>query len=370
MFNFTREKLFRSTPKIFSSLASLALKPLGSGRTMTLQIDITNACNLSCTHCYHSHHKNKGALKLKDWLLVIEQFNEYIRKYGLNPKVVLCGGEPLASPLLFPLLEIITTQIPQVKISILTNGTLLSEKKVVLFKKFENQLRFQISLDGSSAKLHDFYRGEGNFKRTINGMQNLTKHGLRFGILAVLTQRNSHYIEDFFKLARKYEAPSMNFTRFITEGYGRSLHDSGKDAPLAPIDLKVALQKIQIFSEKYLIKSTAADPLSTILHPAVGVASNYWASVVVSYKGEILLSSRSGHVIGHVLKDGIEKTIHESSIIKKLLKKQIPSCTGCIYLPSCGGDRTAAFASSGSFLGPDPGCWIINQENNKEKNYA
>jgi sulfatase maturation enzyme AslB (radical SAM superfamily) len=39
-----------------------------------LQIDITNACNLACTHCYLPHHKNSGALKFEDWCRVVDQF--------------------------------------------------------------------------------------------------------------------------------------------------------------------------------------------------------------------------------------------------------------------------------------------------------
>lgn len=40
--------------------------PLVDGQQpiLTVQLDITNACNLVCDHCYLPHHKNHGALTL------------------------------------------------------------------------------------------------------------------------------------------------------------------------------------------------------------------------------------------------------------------------------------------------------------------
>ncbi len=51
----------------------------------------------------------------------------------------------------------------------------------------------------------------------------------------------------------------------------------------------------------------------------------------------------------------------------------IEKCGSCPEYNHCGGDRNAAYAENGNFLGPDPGCWI-DLENNiqlqKGKFYA
>jgi hypothetical protein len=44
--------------------------------------------------------------------------------------------------------------------------------------------------------------------------------------------------------------------------------------------------------------------------------------------------------------------------MKALRHGDIEGCGECHYYGQCGGDRTAAFAATGSFLKKDPACWI------------
>ena len=102
---------------------------------MALDVYLTNACNLRCAHCYHPHHKNEGALSLGEWQGVILQYKSLVEKMRYRPAIVICGGEPLASPFLVPMLEFIKREVPKSAISILTNGTLVNEKLAADLKK-------------------------------------------------------------------------------------------------------------------------------------------------------------------------------------------------------------------------------------------
>ena len=91
--------------RIVSSIESFLLNRINVDRFLPIQLDITNACNLRCVHCYHPHHKNDGALSLNEWKEILSQYKALIEKMKFRPSVVICGGEPLVSPLLWPILD-------------------------------------------------------------------------------------------------------------------------------------------------------------------------------------------------------------------------------------------------------------------------
>ncbi len=80
-------------------LLKKAIKHIGGQKNMAIQLDITNACNLKCSHCYHSNHKNTGALNLEGWLEILDQYDKMLQTLKLQPYIVICGGEPTLSPL-------------------------------------------------------------------------------------------------------------------------------------------------------------------------------------------------------------------------------------------------------------------------------
>ena len=79
------------------------------------------------------------------------------------PYFIICGGEPLISPLLRPLIKAINEKWKDVQITILTNGTIYKEADVQFLKDYNIYL--QISLDGHNSQTHDEKRGKGTFKK-------------------------------------------------------------------------------------------------------------------------------------------------------------------------------------------------------------
>ena len=160
------------------------MKAINVDRYLPLQLDITNACNLRCVHCYHPHHNNEGALSLENWKEILLQYKNLIQKMKYRPWIILCGGEPLASPYLLPLLAFITQEMPQSSLSILTNGTLVKEPLLSKLQAFPN-LQFQVSLDGPDADRHDQIRGKGNFEKALAGIRSLKSNGFEVNVLSV-----------------------------------------------------------------------------------------------------------------------------------------------------------------------------------------
>ena len=203
-----------------------------------IQLDINNACNLTCDHCYHPHHKNQGALTFEEWLKVLDQHESLTRKLRMVPGVTLCGGEPTLAPFLIPLLKNIRKRFPTCDLNVQSNGTLITPEMAREFKSFNMNL--QISLDGPDAERNDIIRGKGNFDKAMAGCRELGENGVPFYHQAVLSHRTLPWIADFFEMAKKTGATDMNFTRLIMEGYAKELPICGKDSPLIGWELKKA----------------------------------------------------------------------------------------------------------------------------------
>lgn len=90
----------------------------------SIELAITYSCNLHCKGCY--------AADLKEQIMMPKaQIKEILDRYK-PMHVNLTGGEPLLYP---DLLEIIATIPKSVVVSLVTNGSLLTEEKLIELKK-------------------------------------------------------------------------------------------------------------------------------------------------------------------------------------------------------------------------------------------
>ena len=352
--------------KIVSSIEAFLLKRINADRFLPIQLDITNACNLRCVHCYHPHHKNDGALSLVEWKQILSQYKNLVQKMRFRPSVVICGGEPLVSPLLWPILDYVQSEMPTAEICILSNGTLVTEMTASKLQRYP-QMRFQVSLDGPDSSRHDQIRGAGNFEKALRGVRILRGSGLKVNVLSVLSKKTAPWMEDFFRLAVAEGFDSMNFIRFIPEGYGRRLLEASEDQPLIGFELKNAMENIIRLMAKYHVRSHVQAPLFELVAPGLGRSGRFWESIVVDYQGFVIASSRSQLRLGHALHDGLKKVFTESEVFKSLRRGKVDGCGACSLYSVCGGDRNAAYAATGDFLGIDPGCWILGEQKTNER---
>ncbi len=321
-----------------------------------LQIDITNACNLACTHCYLPHHKNSGALTFPDWCRVIDQYHDLLTKLHMQADIVICGGEPLLAPFLFPLVEYIRERFPDCEICILTNGILVTAEIAKEMKKWS--LTAQVSIDGPDEARHDLFRGAGSLEKTLKGCELLYETGVPFHHLAVLSKRTSAWISDFFDVAKKTGATKMNFVRLVAFGHAEALAASGADRPLKGLPLKQALTDVLTLSREKGVETNTDQSLFHLIEPGLGSPNNIgFSGLVVDYQGRIKVSSRVPSCIGHVFEEGLEKLFFEHPVMQKLRRGEIEGCGTCPDLKKCRGDRNASFESFGHFFGPDEGCF-------------
>ena len=151
-----------------------------------LYLNMTKECNLRCTYCYAAARKEKSnsCLTIDDYKRILEESKNIIHDEYLE--VNFTGGEPLLSPNTIPVAKMCKEMGFNTKI--LTNATLINENNVKeLVKTFDS---FKISLDGSTAEFHDYYRGKGSYEKTVKAIQLLKENNADVQLAMVVTKEN------------------------------------------------------------------------------------------------------------------------------------------------------------------------------------
>lgn len=208
-------------------------------------------CNLSCKYCYYLEKANlyrsedkAGRFTMSDELL--ECFvREYIESQTM-PQVLFTwhGGEALMRPLSF-YKRVVELQKRyargmQIDNSIQTNGTLLTDEWCEFFR--ENGWLVGVSIDGPQ-EFHDEYRrnkmGQPSFRKVMQGINLLNKHGVEWNALAVINDFNADYPLDFYNFFKEINCHYIQFTPIVerlfshTDGRHLASPKNYGDVPLA-----------------------------------------------------------------------------------------------------------------------------------------
>ncbi len=333
------------------------IKTVSARRRVRVQLDITNACNLACSHCYHSNHSDAGSISIEEWYSILTQVKNFTSAYMLEPEFVICGGEPMASKKLLPVIDRIFADWPNTSTMLLTNGTITPQK--VLDNLRTRNVSVQVSLDGPDSTRHNEVRGKGSFERTVAGIERFKSAGISVQILTILSQKTMPWIEEFFANAKALDVACQNFTRLISVGQGAKLSEEGIDRPLLPSELRKTYIDILLKSAIYGVPTNTYQPLYALINQEFGSKGLFGlGDIVIDYKGQLKISSRTNHVVGSLLSEDLENLYLNDPILIALQNGQVSGCKDCKLFTTCGGDRNASYATYGSFLEKDPGCWI------------
>lgn len=152
-------------------------------------VEVTSQCNLRCVHCYNDSGVNKGKISVEAYKELINQFD-----IDSKPFITISGGEPLMHPDILDFLSY--THDKGITPLMITNATLIDTKVASSLKKIG--IDIQVSLNSIDEYEHDLICGEGNFKRTMKGLQNLIDVGIdKIVVRCVLSQVNKSHIIEF-----------------------------------------------------------------------------------------------------------------------------------------------------------------------------
>jgi SynChlorMet cassette radical SAM/SPASM protein ScmF len=189
---------------------------------------LTDACNLSCRHCWIEPCRPAGGSSGTASTIGTDLFTAILdQAEPLGTKgVKLTGGEPLLHPRIDELLEIIRRR--RLRLTVETNGTLCSRELAERIAACENAFA-AVSLDAADAEIHDWIRGKkGSFDSAVTGIGNLVAAGLKPQIIMTLMERNKEQIEAVVRLAEPLGAGSVKFNILQPTARGERMHTAGE----------------------------------------------------------------------------------------------------------------------------------------------
>lgn len=153
-------------------------------------LEITQACNCRCLHCYEgeNHRRQKNPLSLNEWKDIINQ----IKSSGVK-RVVIIGGEPCIHPDIDKIADYVASQ--KISTTIFTNGTHITEslKEIVI----KNKIKMKFSLYGHCSEIHDsITKTQGSFDKLCESIRFFLKHKITVDIAVVIMRENENYINE------------------------------------------------------------------------------------------------------------------------------------------------------------------------------
>jgi Fe-coproporphyrin III synthase len=358
--------------------------------------NITRTCNLRCVHCYSDSQAMgyPGELSWEQMEAVVADLAAY-----QVPSLLLSGGEPLVHPRFLDLVSLATAA--GLKLTISTNGTLITPEKAALLKAAQVAY-VGISLDGIGAVHDEFRRKEGAFEAAVRGFRNCHEVGQKTGLRLTLTRHNVQNIEQILDFIEAEAIQRVCFYHLVPAGRGSSLQVLSAEESRWALDRLIArVEKWQAqgITRELLTVAQPADGAYLLLrmeregHPNLaearrllgwnggganssgrGIANidtqgnvhpdQFWQEVVLGNVKQMPFSK-----IWEGQNEATAETLADIRSIGRLSQderqaRMVGPCASCRWFSLCGGGfRTrAAYGQGGGFWGSDPGCYLTQAE--------
>ncbi|MYS23804.1 Radical SAM superfamily protein [Streptomyces sp. DvalAA-14] len=184
-------------------------------------------CNLACRYCAVASFPKALARTLP-----ADTFRALVDEAvqaGFS-ELYVTGGEPFLHPHITGLLDYASAELPTV---VMTNAILLRGRRAApLGALAGRKLTVQTSLDGASAATHDAQRGEGSWRRTMDGIRHLIDLGLPPRVALTETTGNAHEIPAVAELLAGLGLPADHFAArpLLRRGFSETGAEIGADS--------------------------------------------------------------------------------------------------------------------------------------------
>jgi radical SAM protein with 4Fe4S-binding SPASM domain len=348
-------------------------------KIFSVQWYITERCNFRCKFCYQSDHPVPD-LSLDQLFLILDKFVELIKKWNLpqdRARLVLTGGEPLIRPDFFQFIErVYELSKGRFRWSLLSNGSLLDEEKVLKLKKFGIS-SYQVSMNGMRDKT-DELMGRGNFDRITKAINLLVAAKIPAVVSFTMTKKNIDEVPALVDYCQKLGVNSIGTRRLIPWGRGKEL----EEYVLTPQELRNYYMWVKERNKKLAKSGTHMrigigcetaifneeifdDPESGMDISLCGLTCGRCFTIMAN--GDLMHCRRLPLPMGNALKDDLYEFWY-SKPMRDLrdLEQLDPICKKCDNFVNCfSGARCIAYAQTGELHVPDPQCWRI--KNNETK---
>jgi radical SAM protein len=336
--------------------------------------ETTRACDLACLHCRAEAIKWRHPLELstRESLQLVDE----VSQCG-NPLFVLTGGDPMKRP---DLLQVIPYAVQKgLRVAMTPSGTPLMTRQAVTQLKEAGLSRLAVSLDGSTAEIHDRFRQvPGSYGWTMNCIDYAHEVNLPVQINTTVSRHNLDDLPSMADLLLIKGIALWSVFFLVPTGRGKAEDEISADdyervfhflvdlSLTAPFDIKttaaphyrrVLLQRLKrIPAPQRPEKLLQAGPIGR----AAGVNEGR-GFLFVSHIGEIYPSGFLPISAGNVRKDSLIDVYRNSALFRDLrdTSKLKGKCGDCEFKEVCSGSRARAYAMTGDYLTEEPFCSYI-----------
>jgi heme b synthase len=334
--------------------------------------EITRRCNLNCVHCRSSSKLDIAGhpdCSLEEAKRMLDDIKSYA-----DPVMVLSGGEPLLRPDVFDIASYGTDL--GLRMCLATNGTLVTEETCRNIKESGIKM-VSLSLDGSTAEVHDNFRNQlGAFEGTMNAIRLFNEHGIQFLINSSFTKRNKTEATKIYELVKKLGATAWYLFMIVPTGRGEDImeelipeseyedilnwhYDMEREEQemlvrptCAPQYYRIVLQRSKAEGEKFKRRS---------LKFSTGGSKGCLAGqliCLVDVDGNVLPCSYFPKSGGNIREQSFQDIWEKSELFLELrnFKGYKGNCGRCEYVNVCGGCRARSYAMTGDYLAQEPFC--------------
>lgn len=181
---------------------------------------VSSLCQMQCSYCFYKDVANqrKQITHQMNIATITNIIDKMLSYYNSETIIEFCfqGGEPLLVGIDFykTFIQLVNSKNSshQIEYSIQTNGILIDEKWISLFK--QNHVLIGISLDGLQ-KTHDMSRkinNQGTFKDVMHAIESLKRNHIEYNILTVVTSFLSSYAQEVYEF---YKISHFKYVQFI-----------------------------------------------------------------------------------------------------------------------------------------------------------
>jgi len=346
--------------------------------------EVTQACDLVCAHCRACAQpkRDAGELSSEEGRRLIDEIAEL-----QVPVFVLTGGDPLKRPDTVELVE--HGARLGLRMGMTPSGTPLMTPEVLRRLRDAGLSRLAVSLDGSTAAVHDAFRGvEGSYDWTLRMLREARALGLSTQINTTVSRHN---LDDFEGLATLMEGLGISLWSvffLVPTGRGSAL---GGLRPEQCERLFSVLHRVQR-TRDFIVKVTEAPHyrrhVAQQMRPTAGGAGHPHGHVemptllttsegpghtvglaprgvnagngflFVSHRGDVFPSGFLPVKVGSVREASLSSIYRDAPLLRALRDPDALEgrCGRCEFRAICGGSRSRAYALSGNPFATDPWC--------------
>ena len=343
--------------------------------------ETTRSCDLACLHWRAEAVTQRHPLELTT--AEAKRMMDDVRRFG-RPLFVLTGGDPLKRP---DVLELVAYGSSiGLRAAMTPSGTPLMTPAILAQLRDAGLSRLAVSLDGSTAAIHDAFRGvEGSYAWTLDMLRVAREIGLT---TQVNTTVSRHNLDDFDGLCDLMVGLGITlWSVFFLVPTGRAkpndvasadkfekvFHRMYDLSKTAPFDIKstAAPQYRRVILQRQVAERRAGDRTETPAPMTAGVGFSLADGVgrskgvndgdgfvFISHLGAIYPSGFLPLAAGNVRKDDVVEVYRTSPLFTALRDRDRlkGKCGVCEYRDVCGGSRARAYAVTGDYLEAEPFC--------------